>query len=326
MKIKRTYFLFFVSFVLFTVPNRTYAQFWGGFLQGVGAALQNFNNQQRYDNYQSKQNYVRKSPVEKYEIQKKSKVESDGFEWIQVKTWNGHDFINYGALNSDGKSIIPQKYSMIYYHITDGGWFCVSLNEKEGVYDTEGRCICEPIYDDVYYNKVKSGVYVEVKINGKTGIVDEWGQYIVQPNIKYNDFLSYSEARGTFYYKNSMGDYEDLGIDIKGNKRNNDTYVFPFTSSIEHKILKTYIGDESRDFDGKGHVVIGKDALVINLGLIVQEYKYIGEPKQIPGYKVWTVEADSDGTKGKINFADLGKEIMIQPSGYNMPIGYIVEQ
>lgn len=326
MKLVKKCYLILAILALFSVPNKVHAQFWGGFLQGVGAALQTYNNQQRYNNYQSSQNYVKKTSVEKREIRKDRQTESDGFEWIEVKTWNGSSFINYGALNNNSESIIPQKYSLIVYHTTCGGWFQVRLKDKKGVYDINGHRICEAIYDEVFYRKVGDVAYVKVKINGKTGIVGENGQYIVQPSMKYNDYISYSEARGTFYYENSLGDYVDLGIDIEGNVSNNESSTFSLASEMKHKIIKTFIEDESRDFIGNGDVMIGKNILVINLGLIKQEYKYIGKPKQTPGLKIWTVDAVYNGTKGKLDFADLGKEIMIQPSGFNMPMGYVVER
>lgn len=326
MKLVKKCYLLLAILALFSVPNKAHAQFWGGFLQGVGAALQNYNNQQRYNNYQSSQNYVKKTSVEKREIRKDRQIESDGFEWIEVKTWNGFGFINYGALNDNSESIIPQKYSLIVYHTSDGGWFTVCLKEKEGVYKINGHRICEAIYDEVFYRKVGDVAYVKVKINGKTGIVGENGQYIVQPSMKYNDYISYSEARGTFYYENSLGDYVDLGIDIEGNASNNESSTFSLASDIKHKIIKTFIEDDSRDFIGNGDVMIGKNNLVINLGLIKQEYKYIGKPKQTPGLKIWTVDAVYNGTTGKLDFADLGEEIMIKPSGFNMPVGYIVKR
>lgn len=325
MKLVKKCYLILVILALFSVPNKVHAQFWGGFLQGVGAALQNYNNQQRYNNYQSSQNYVKKAPVEKREIRKNRQKESDGFEWIEVSTWNGHTHI-YGALNNNSESIIPQKYSLIVYHTTCGDWFQVRLKDKEGVYDINGHRICEAIYDDVSYRKEGDVAYVKVKINEKTGIVGENGQYIVQPSMKYNDYISYSEARGTFYYENSQGDYVDLGIDIEGNVSNNESSTFSLASEMKHKIIKTFIEDESRDFIGNGDVMIGKNILVINLGLIKQEYKYIGKPKQTPGLKIWTVDAVYNGTTGKLDFADLGKEIMIKPSGFNMPMGYIVKR
>lgn len=325
MKLVKKCYLILVILALFSVPNKVHAQFWGGFLQGVGAALQNYNNQQRYNNYQSSQNYVKKAPVEKREIRKNRQKESDGFEWIEVSTWNGHTHI-YGALNNNSESIIPQKYSLIVYHTTCGGWFQVRLKDKEGVYDINGHRICEAIYDDVSYRKEGDVAYVKVKINEKTGIVGENGQYIVQPSMKYNDYISYSEARGTFYYENSQGDYVDLGIDIEGNVSNNESSTFSLASEMKHKIIKTFIEDESRDFIGNGDVMIGKNILVINLGLIKQEYKYIGKPKQTPGLKIWTVDAVYNGTTGKLDFADLEKEIMIKPSGFNMPMGYIVKR
>lgn len=364
MKLVKKCYLLLAILALFSVPNKAHAQFWGGFLQGVGAALQNYNNQQRYNNYQSSQNYVKKASVEKHEIRKKRVTEIDGFEWIKVRTWNGNEYINFGAQNSIGESIIPQKYSLISYHISkEDGWFCVFLNDKKGVYDVKGHCICEAIYDDVNYYEIGNKVYVKVKADGKVGIVGEHGQFIcemiyddagyvdvgntiyfrvkvdgkigivgeqgqmiIQPNAKYNETLAYIEKRGTFFYKNSQGVYEDLGIDIWGNHRNSESSEFPLASEVKHKIVKTFLEDENRDFIGNGDVVIGKNTLVINLGMIKQEYKYIGKPKQTSGLKIWTVNAVYNGTKGKLDFADLGKEIMIKPSGFNMPVGYIVKR
>ena len=208
---------------LFGYPCNAQAQFWAGFLQGLCDGIQNLQRQQTYNQqqtYSQQQTYNRQQNYKKEhvsELQKETKKEKDGFVWKELSTWNGEKFINYGAQDSEGNTLIPQKYDLLYYSTSDGGYFRVKLNGKEGIYAKDGHCICDAIYDNAFYNKEGNDIYVEVERNGELGIIDKNGNYIITPNSAYKS-LFYSSTDNTFNYKNTSDEYVSTGIDIHGNR------------------------------------------------------------------------------------------------------------
>lgn len=208
---------------LFGYPCNAQAQFWTGFLQGLCDGIQNLQRQQTYNQqqtYSQQQTYNRQQNYKKEhvsELQKDTKKEKDGFVWKKLSTWNGEKFINYGAQDSEGNTLIPQKYDLLSYSTSDGGYFRVKLNRKEGIYTKDGHCICDAIYDNAFYNKEGNDIYVEVERNGELGIIDKNGNYIITPNSAYK-FLFYSSTDNTFYYRNASDEYVSTGIDIHGNR------------------------------------------------------------------------------------------------------------
>ena len=201
---------------LFGYPCNAQAQFWAGFLQGLCDGIQNLQRQQTYSQqqtYNRQQNYKKEHVSE---LQKETKKEKDGFVWKELSTWNGEKFINYGAQDSEGNTLIPQKYDLLYYSTSDGGYFRVKLNGKEGIYAKDGHCICDAIYDNAFYNKEGNDIYVEVERNGELGIIDKNGNYIITPNSAYKS-LFYSSTDNTFKYRNASDEYVSTGIDIHGN-------------------------------------------------------------------------------------------------------------
>ena len=57
---KANKFLFLVLLILMSSPNVAHAQFWQGFLYGVGQAAQNYNNQRQNNNRRSSDYYANK--------------------------------------------------------------------------------------------------------------------------------------------------------------------------------------------------------------------------------------------------------------------------
>lgn len=202
---------------LFGYPCNAQAQFWAGFLQGLCDGIQNLQRQQTYSQQQTynRQQKYKKEHVS--ELQKDTKKEKDGFVWKELSTWNGEKSINYGAQDSEGNTLIPQKYDLLYYSTSDGGYFLVKLNGKEGIYAKDGHCICDAIYDDVLYYKKGNDIYVKVERNGELGIIDKNGNYIITPNSAYKS-LFYSSTDNTFNYRNASDEYVSTGIDIHGNR------------------------------------------------------------------------------------------------------------
>lgn len=137
-------------------------------------------------------------------------TEGDGFVWYRVRGNSGQD----GAQDVNGNTLIPAIYDLVVYHETDGGWFGTIKNQKHGVYTSEGRKICDAIYDAAYYRSEDDGVWIRIEQNGKTGALDAYGNVIVTPSAMYNDSFFYTFDG--FNYKNSAGEYVPLGIFLSG--------------------------------------------------------------------------------------------------------------
>lgn len=117
----------------------------------MGNAIQRQSYQQR--SYTPSRN----TKISKGREYKKKEIEKDGFVWYEVHT----SFTNYGALDENGRSIIPRKYDLIFYETEDeGGWFKVCKDGKDGAYTRDGRCITEAKYKHVYYNATEGFVYM----------------------------------------------------------------------------------------------------------------------------------------------------------------------
>lgn len=316
--------LLFIALVVF--PYNSQAQFWIGLLHGLNQGLETYNRQQTYI-----RQHNHGSEEKTRELRKKVQKESDGFVWTKLYTWNGHEYINYGAKDSEGNTLVPQKYDLICYHKSHDGWFSVHLNNKEGIYTKEGHCICEAIYDDVLYLKEGGNVYVDVKTNGKRGIIDKNGNYLIAPSSIYLESLFYSRVDKTFHYKNSSGEYVSTGIDIHGdyvpNNRlhENTSNGFPLASSRKYKIKRTFIGEEFRDFPGnEGYVIYENGTIVVNLGFSTMKYVLKHSPRQEYGGLI-SVEVTYNGEDGRLAIINIGKTITIEPIGFSSPIGYEVE-
>lgn len=177
-------YLVFILFVF--IPVKINAQFWKGALWGIANAMQNAANQQQRNQYQYQNNNrssERSAP--KTEVTKEHQIESDGFTWYEIRTRKDYKS-TFSALSENGNTLIPQgKYDLIVYHTTNDGWFGVHKDGKEGVYTKEGRMICDAIYDNASYHKNDDGIYIEVKKDGKTGVIDEYGKFIITPSSLY---------------------------------------------------------------------------------------------------------------------------------------------
>lgn len=118
-------------------------------------------------------------------VKKTLETESDGFQWYKLN----QDYTYYGAESTNGTTLIPlsRKYTFICYLTTDGGWFNVEKNDKEGACDKSGREIVAPKYDNVYYRNSDGFEYYYVECNGKNGACDKNGREIIAP--RYNSVL-----------------------------------------------------------------------------------------------------------------------------------------
>lgn len=248
---KANKFLFLVLLILMSSPNVAHAQFWQGFLYGVGQAAQNYNNQRQNSNRRSSDYYANKygngssnSRTTEPEVTKTRKVEDDGFVWYRLRRSGGtygienangdvvlypdYGSINYdkesknfdvkcesgcheGVLSKSGSWIIPLDREYESLYYSDLDRYVVEKNGFKGICSTDGKEIIAPSK----YSSIHlyDGIYYVVK-DGYEGACDANGKEIIAPN-SYKDILFLS---GEFHYKNDDGDWISLNIDKYGNR------------------------------------------------------------------------------------------------------------
>jgi len=99
----------------------------------------------------------------------------------------------YGLIDETGKEIASLKYTQI--EILDDGMVRVTLFDKFGFLDNDGREVIPPKYDSghSYVPEFSHGV-VRLRLNGKWGALDKTGKEIV-PFI-YEDMSGVETNRG----------------------------------------------------------------------------------------------------------------------------------
>lgn len=95
----------------------------------------------------------------------------------------------WGQENETITKKLKAKYDFACYHSTDGGWYSIKQNGKEGACDLNGKEIIPPIWDDVYFH----GTYYKVKKNDFVGIRDLSDRELIAAD-QYEDILYYQMA------------------------------------------------------------------------------------------------------------------------------------
>lgn len=124
----------------------------------------------------------------------------------------------------------------------------------------------------------------------------------------------------------------DLGVYYHPDAAANSSSVsempnsFPLVPSRKYKIIRTLMGDESRDFLGsEGYVKYDNRTIVVNLGFTTMEYVLKHSPKQEFG-GIFSVEVTYKEEYGKLSVINNGKTITIEPTGLSFPMGYEVTE
>lgn len=154
-------------------------------------------------------------------IKKTRKVGEDGFIWYELRKGN-----LYGATDIDGKTIIPIKYTGLYYSCSSvygTHYFKVKNGDYKGVYTRRGSCIISPdkhFTDVSIKSEEKSGkvfLYAECKNNfGETGLYDIRGNEVIAPgNYEYLYIMKYSDDDLAFIQYTKGGLYG--AYDLNGN-------------------------------------------------------------------------------------------------------------
>ena len=126
-------------------------------------------------------------------IKKTREVGEDGFIWYKLRKGN-----LYGAADIDGKTIIPIKYTMLYYSCSDNEthYFKVKNGDYHGVYTRRGRCLISPDkhFTNVTVDKTENNgnvfLYVTCKNNfGEKGLYDIRGNEVIAPGNYENLYI-----------------------------------------------------------------------------------------------------------------------------------------
>lgn len=95
--------------------------------------------------------------------------------------------------NQSIKQALEEKYGFACYHGTNGGWYSIEKDGKEGACDLQGNEVIPPIWDVVYFRET----YYEVKKDNKVGIRDLYNKEII-PADKYDE-ISYYQMQNYGY-------------------------------------------------------------------------------------------------------------------------------
>ena len=88
------------------------------------------------------------------------------------------------------------------------------------------------------------------------------------------------------------------------------------------------MGEESHAFSGEGYVEYKGNKIIINFGFTTKEYTLNQPPKPLLGFlrDAFDVDVTYDGENGKLCVIDLENTISIEPIGFSMNLGYVVEK
>ena len=245
-----------------------------------------------------------------------------------------NNFGEKGLYDIMGNEVVaPGDYEHLYiypYRLDDLAYIGYGIDGLNGAFDLNGNLLTKPVancfikvYDDKIeiVNKNSSGDYESTYI---------YGSYSEETRFDYNNYdgiyrpfkaIKSSSSSSSSSRTNSS---KTTGrIDSKTVK--NEKIPFPLVASRKYKIKSTFMGEESRAFSGEGYVEYKGNKIIINLGgFTTKEYTLNQPPKPLLGF--FEVDVTCDEEKGKLSVIDLQNTISIEPVGFSMNLGYVVEK
>ena len=143
-------------------------------------------------------------------------------------------------------------------------------------------------------------------------------------DLTYEEFGHEDELASEHLRK--LGVYYHPDVAANSSSVSDMSNSFPLIPSRKYRIIRTLMGDESRDFLGKdGYVKYDNRTIVVNLGFTTMEYELKHSPKQKLG-GIFSVEVTYKGEDGKLSIINNGKTITIEPISLSFPMGYEVTE
>ena len=204
-------------------------------------------------------------------------------------------------------------------------------NGLKGAFDLNGNLLTKPVansYLRVYDNKI------EVENKNSSGNYEKryiYGSYSEDTRFDYNNydgiyrpFKAIKSSSSSSSSASRTSSSKTTGS-IDSKKVKNEKIPFPLVASRKYKIKSTFMGEESRAFSGEGYVEYKGNKIIINLGgFTTKEYTLNQPPKPLLGF--FEVDVTCDEEKGKLSVIDLQNTISIEPVGFSMNLGYVVEK
>lgn len=264
-----------------------------------------------------------------------------------IETESGEIFLHVTVTNNFGEIglcdikgnqvVAPGNYNFLY--ITCGSEELTyirssTVNGLEGAFDLNGNLLTKPVanwYIRVYDDKIK---IVNKNSSGKFEERYIYGSYSEETRFDYNNydgiyrpFKAIKSSSSSSSSASRTSSSKTTGS-IDSKKVKNEKIPFPLVASRKYKIKSTFMGEESHAFSGEGYVEYKGNKVIINLGFTTKEYTLNQPPKPLLGLfkDAFEVDVTCDGENGKLCVIDLENTISIEPIGFSMNLGYVVEK
>lgn len=233
--------------------------------------------------------------------------------------------------------VAPGYYEHLYiskFASDDLAFITFIENGLYGAFDLNGNLLTKPVanwYIKVYDDKI------EIVNKNSSGDSEEryiYGSYSEETRFDYNNydgiyrpFKAIKSSSSSSSSASRTSSSKTTGS-IDSKKVKNEKIPFPLVASRKYKIKSTFMGEESHAFSGEGYVEYKGNKVIINLGFTTKEYTLNQPPKPLLGLfkDAFEVDVTCDGENGKLCVIDLENTISIEPIGFSMNLGYVVEK
>ena len=244
-----------------------------------------------------------------------------------------NNFGEKGLYDIMGNEVVaPGDYEHLYiypYRLDDLAYIGYGIDGLNGAFDLNGNLLTKPVangYINVYDDKIKivnkngSGDYESTYI---------YGSYSEETRFDYNNYdgiyRPFKAIKSSSSSSSSASRTNSSKTTGSIDSKKGETSDFPLVVSRKYKIKSTFMGEESRAFSGEGYVEYKGNKIIINLGgFTTKEYTLNQPPKPLLGF--FEVDVTCDEEKGKLSVIDLQNTISIEPVGFSMNLGYVVEK
>ncbi len=244
-----------------------------------------------------------------------------------------NNFGEIGLCDIKGNQVVaPGYYENLYIQklaSDDLAYIKYKENGLDGAFDLNGNLLTKPVancfikvYDDKIeiVNENSSGDYEKRYI---------YGSYSEETRFDYNNYdgiyRPFKAIKSSSSSSSSASRTNSSKTAGSIDSKKGETSDFPLVVSRKYKIKSTFMGEESRAFSGEGYVEYKGNKIIINLGgFTTKEYTLNQPPKPLLGF--FEVDVTCDEEKGKLSVIDLQNTISIEPVGFSMNLGYVVEK
>ena len=249
-----------------------------------------------------------------------------------------NNFGERGLYDIMGNEVVaPGGYGPLFIHrlgLDDLAYIGYEIDGLNGAFDLNGNLLTKPVangYINVYDDKIK---IVNKNSSGDSEERYIYGSYSEETRFDYNNYDGIyrpfkaikSSSSSSFSASRTNSSKTTGSIDSK--KVKNEKIPFPLVASRKYKIKSTFMGEESRAFSGEGYVEYKGNKIIVILGGSTIEYILNQPPKPLLGFlrDAFEIEVTRDEEKGKLSVIDLQNTISIEPVGFSMNLGYVVEK